>query len=70
MDKIGLIYGAHKSSVSRWLTEAKEQLDLSTRSHLKSSLDISDSTCDDLVFLLRSHLEVSLRGLFQSKAGG
>ena len=31
-------------------------------------LDISDSTCDDLVFLLRSHLEVSLRGLFQSKA--
>ena len=70
MDKIGLIYGAHKSSVSRWLTEAKEQLDLSTRSHLKSSLDISDSTCDDLVFLLRSHLEVSLRGLFQSKVGG
>ena len=54
--------------VSRWLTEAREQLDQSTRSHLKSSLDISDSTCDDLVFLLRSHLEVSLRGLFQSKA--
>lgn len=67
MDKIGLIYGAHKSSVSRWLTEAREQLDQSTRSHLKSSLDISDSTCDDLVFLLRSHLEVSLRALFQSR---
>ncbi|MFO0725102.1 MAG: sigma-70 family RNA polymerase sigma factor [Myxococcota bacterium] len=67
LDKIGLIYGSHKSTVSRWLTEAKDSLDASTRGHLKSSLDISDGTCEDLVVLLRSHLDLSLRSLFRTQ---
>lgn len=64
VERMGRLYGADKSTVSRWLTTAREKLHDETRACLKETLKLRDETCDELVELLRSHLDVSLRSLF------
>ena len=61
LDEIGAIYGAHKSSVSRWLSRAREQLWEAARDELAAQL--SSEHVSSLVRSLRSGLDLSLERL-------
>jgi RNA polymerase sigma-70 factor (ECF subfamily) len=61
IDRIGVLYGVHRSTVARWRTAARRQILASTREHLRRVLSLSDSEFDSLAALVRSQLTVSLR---------
>jgi len=63
LDEIGAIYGAHKSSISRWLSRAREQLWEAARDELADKL--SAEHVSSLVRSLRSGLDLSLERLLQ-----
>jgi RNA polymerase sigma-70 factor (ECF subfamily) len=64
LERIGRIYGVDKSSVSRWLSEARSTLKVNTRAQLKDELRIADVTCDELVAQLEPHFDLTLSRIF------
>jgi RNA polymerase sigma-70 factor (ECF subfamily) len=63
LDEIGAIYGAHKSSISRWLSRARERLWEAARDQLATKL--SAEHVSSLVRSLRSGLDLSLEKLLR-----
>ena len=63
LDEIGAIYRVNKSSVSRWLSRAREQLWESARDELCRRLSGQTDTISSLVRSLRSGLDLSLERL-------
>jgi RNA polymerase sigma-70 factor, ECF subfamily len=61
IDRIGALYGAHRSTVARWRTAVRRRVLASTREQLRKSLSLTDSDFDSLAGLVRSQLTVSLR---------
>lgn len=61
IDRIGILYGVHRSTVARWRTAARRQILASTREHLRRIFPLSDSEFDSLAALVRSQLMVSIR---------
>jgi RNA polymerase sigma-70 factor (ECF subfamily) len=61
IDRIGVLYGVHRSTVARWRTAVRRQILASTREHLRRVLSLSDSEFDSLAALVRSQLTVSMR---------
>lgn len=47
-DAIGKMYGVHRATATRWITEAKEQVLAATRAHFRESAKASDGTFDSL----------------------
>ena len=60
VEQIGRMEGTHKSTVSRWLTRARETLLQDVRQRLKERLKLSPSELDSLLGVLQSQLDVSL----------
>ena len=67
LDEIGAIYSAHKSSVSRWLTRAREQLWETARDRLATQLAGQSDQISSLVRGLRSGLDLSLERLLREE---
>jgi len=65
VEQIGRMEGTHKSTVSRWLTRAREALLVDVRARLKERLKLSASELDSLLGVLQSQLEVSLLRVLQ-----
>jgi RNA polymerase sigma-70 factor (ECF subfamily) len=63
LDEIGAIYGAHKSTVSRWLARAREQLWERAREQLAAALGGQFEAISSLVRGLRTGLDLSLERL-------
>jgi RNA polymerase sigma-70 factor (ECF subfamily) len=63
LDEIGAIYGAHKSSVSRWLSRTRERLWQAARDQLTAELAGQSEQISSLVRRLRSGLDLSLERL-------
>lgn len=61
IDRIGALYGMHRSTVARWRTAVRRRILAATRQHLRRSLSLTDSEFDSLAVLVRSQLAVSLR---------
>lgn len=60
IDQLGQQYGVHRSTASRWLTDARESLGDRVRSALAEQLQISESQVDSIVALVTSRIELSL----------
>lgn len=63
IDKIGRVYGVHRSTVARWIARTRDQLSAATRQHLVEDLAIAREELSSLDRLVRSQLDVSLDGL-------
>jgi RNA polymerase sigma-70 factor (ECF subfamily) len=62
LDEIGALYRVGKSTVFRWLGDARHQLVSEARRFLQDKLGISHGEFASLVNLVRSQLDISLRG--------
>ena len=65
LERIGVIYAVNKSTVSRWLTRAQDQLMDQTRSRLKAELQLSGGELESLVRAMRSGIELSVAALME-----
>jgi RNA polymerase sigma-70 factor (ECF subfamily) len=60
IDQLGQQYGVHRSTASRWLTDARDALGDRVRAELAEQLQISESQVDSIVALVTSRIELSL----------
>jgi RNA polymerase sigma-70 factor (ECF subfamily) len=63
IERIAELYDAHRVSVSRWVSAAREWLADETRRLLKERLELSPTEFDSLFRLVHSQLDISLRKL-------
>jgi RNA polymerase sigma-70 factor (ECF subfamily) len=68
-ERIGRIYAVHRTTAMRWIDNAQEHLLQGIRGALMKQLGISDSECDSLLNLVRSHLPGTLPALLNSSQG-
>jgi RNA polymerase sigma-70 factor (ECF subfamily) len=61
IDRIGALYGIHRSTVARWRSSIRRSILASTREQLQRRLSLTESEFDSLVALVRSQLAVSIR---------
>jgi RNA polymerase sigma-70 factor, ECF subfamily len=60
VDMIGRLYGVHKSTASRWVAHAHDELLSSVRAILVERLGISESEYASVLLNIRDSLELSL----------
>jgi RNA polymerase sigma-70 factor (ECF subfamily) len=60
IDELSPLYGAHRSSVSRWLAEARASLDAQTRKLLMQLLGMTEDEVEALLRTTQSGFELSL----------
>jgi RNA polymerase sigma-70 factor (ECF subfamily) len=60
LEDIGRIYGVNKSTVSRWMAEARGRIQEEVKRLLHQRLRVRDTEVDSLFRLVRSDLQVSL----------
>lgn len=65
LDRIGKLYEAHKSTVSRWLARARETLLKEMRQVLAERLNLAHTDVDSLIRLAVRHFELSLLTVFK-----
>src|SRR5262249_8622122 len=68
-ERIGRMYGVHRTTAMRWISTAQEHLLQGIRGALMKQLRISDSECDSLLKLVRSRLPETLPALLNSTQG-
>jgi len=66
IDRIGVLYGVHRSTVARWRVAARTTLFKETRRFFTEELKISGTEFDSVMRLIQSQLDVSLHRLLQS----
>jgi len=60
VEQIGVAYGVHRVSVSRWLSAAREALFRATRDALCARLKMTPTELESIIRVCMSHLDVSL----------
>lgn len=63
LERIGAMYQTHKSTVSRWVARAREDVLAQARERLAERLKLSPTELHSLLRAVRSHLDLSLPGL-------
>lgn len=63
IDEIAGLYRVHRSTAARFLARARALVLDATRARLKSRLDVASQDLDSILRLVRSRIEISLRGL-------
>jgi RNA polymerase sigma-70 factor (ECF subfamily) len=63
IDEIGALYRMHRSTAARLLTRVRARLLEATRLRMMSQLDIAPDDLDSIIRMIRSQIEISLRGL-------
>ena len=64
-NQIGGIYGVHRTSVGRWLSQARDALLAHTRRSLMQRLQVSRDDVDSIMRLINSRLDVTFRHLLR-----
>lgn len=70
IDQVGKLYGVHRATAARWLTEAREVLGTAIRTELAARLQISPEEVDSIVRLVQSRVDMSLERLLLPEASG
>ena len=60
IDEVARVHGVHRSTAARRLIAARDRLVEATRSHLRSSLEISETELSSVLRLIHTQLEVAL----------
>lgn len=61
IDRIGVLYGIHRSTVARWRTRVWHSVLDSTREQVQRRMSLTQSEFESIVKLVRSQLAVSIR---------
>ncbi len=61
IDRIGALFGMHRSTVARWRTSVRRRLLASTREELQRRVSMTPSEFESLLALVQSQLVVSIR---------
>ncbi len=67
IDEIGGIYRVHRTTAFRWIEAARERLSAHTHAHLSRRLGLAGAELASVVRLVRSQLDVSVRGLLAAR---
>jgi RNA polymerase sigma-70 factor (ECF subfamily) len=70
IDRIGVLYGIHRSTVARWRTRVRQSVLEGTREQLRRRIPLTESEFDSIVKLIQSQLEVSIRTTLALRASG
>jgi len=65
IDAIGVMYGAHRATVARWIAATRRTLLEQTRAKLAARLKIDEGELDSVIRLLLSRLDASVRSLLR-----
>ncbi|WP_342377710.1 sigma-70 family RNA polymerase sigma factor [Myxococcus stipitatus] len=68
LERIGAMYRAHKSTVSRWVAHARQTLLSRVREQLAERLRLSVGELDSLMLAVGGQLDLSLPGLLRESA--
>ncbi len=60
IDEIGASFRVHRSTVARWLAQARERILEETRKLLSSRLQIGRAEAESVIHLVQSQLDVSI----------
>ncbi|MEO8704768.1 MAG: helix-turn-helix domain-containing protein [Kofleriaceae bacterium] len=63
IDRIGKLYGVHRATAARWITEARDQLGERIREVLAERLEISVDDVNSIIRLVQSRVDMSLERL-------
>jgi RNA polymerase sigma-70 factor (ECF subfamily) len=63
LDQLATVLGVHRATAARWLARLREELLRGTRRRLCDELGLDRAQFDSLVGLVRSNLEITIRGL-------
>jgi RNA polymerase sigma-70 factor (ECF subfamily) len=69
IDAIAPMYAAHRATVARWLTSARERLSASTRALLSTRLSLPPEEVDHLLASVQNGFELSLSRALRDSAG-
>jgi RNA polymerase sigma-70 factor, ECF subfamily len=61
IEKIGVLYGVHRSTVARWIAHARASLVTETQRRLAATLNVDTQEFESLTRLCRSRLDFSLQ---------
>jgi RNA polymerase sigma-70 factor (ECF subfamily) len=61
IDQIGTMYGTHRATAARWLSQARDELMEQTRTRLAQRLKLTQSDLSSLLGALQSNLEISIK---------
>ena len=64
IDQLGALYRVHRATAARSLERVRKAVLASTRAHMSEHLHVRSSELNSILRLIRSRLEVTLRGLF------
>ena len=68
IDQVGKLYGVHRATAARWLSDARQLLGDTIRRELASRLQIAASEVDSIVRLVQSRVDMSLDRLLVPEA--
>lgn len=69
IDAIAELHGIHRSTASRWLTAARDDLIKKTRAALRARLRISPTEVESIFKVLADQVDVTLEGLLRETRG-
>lgn len=61
IDELGALYGVHRATAARWLTQIRETVLRRTRRHIGEALRLTHDDLDSAMGKLAEHLDYSLR---------
>jgi RNA polymerase sigma-70 factor (ECF subfamily) len=68
VNEIAVVYGVHRVTASRWVSEIRHALLKGTRAHLRTKLRLDDSSLDSAIRMIDSNLDMSLYRLLHDAA--
>jgi RNA polymerase sigma-70 factor, ECF subfamily len=69
IDEVAPMYGAHRATVARWLTAAKERLAAITRAKLSTALQLPEDDVERLLTSVQNGFELSLSRALRETQG-
>lgn len=66
LERVGAIYGVHKSTVSRWLASARERVVAMATDRLRADVEMARDELESLVGMFASQIELSLDALLKT----
>ena len=61
IDQLGVLYDIHRATAARWLARARDRLASGTRQRMRERLQVERGELDDILRLIQSRLEITLR---------
>ncbi|MDI3287436.1 sigma-70 family RNA polymerase sigma factor [Polyangium sp. 15x6] len=61
IDELGVLYDIHRATAARWVARARERLASGTRQRMRERLQVERGELDDILRLIQSRLEITLR---------